>query len=214
MIWNSWKEKISNKFLEVRGNTKQLYNLVSKLTSTQQLNPLPEETLSNELADRFADYFIEKIRNIQDSLANYATYCPTSMTTASYLVEFKPYTKEEIAEIINSMPVKTCKSDVIPTWVLKGVLPLIITPITTLINLSLEESVFAESWKMAIICPFIKKLGLELVYSNYRPVSNLPVLSKVVKKCMLKQFNTHCDNNKLLPDYQSLTDQITAQKHL
>ena len=69
MIWNFWKERISNKFLEVRGNTKQLYNLVSKLTSTQQLNPLLEETPSNELADRFTDYFIEMIRNIQDSLS-------------------------------------------------------------------------------------------------------------------------------------------------
>ena len=61
MIWNLQKEKISNKFLEVRGNTRKLYNLVSKLTSTQQLNPLPEETLSDELADGFAEYFMEKI---------------------------------------------------------------------------------------------------------------------------------------------------------
>ena len=72
----------------------------------------------------------------------------------------------------------------------------------TLINLSLLEGVFAESWKMAIIHPLIKKLGLELVYSNYRPVSNLLFLSKVVEKYMLKQFNTRCDNNNLLPDYQ------------
>ena len=81
----------------------------------------------------------------------------------------------------------------------------------TLINLSLQEGVFAESWKMAIICPLIKKLGLELVYSNYRPVSNLPFLSKVVEKCMLKQFNIHCDNN-LLPDYQSAYRQNYSTK--
>ena len=40
IIWNSWKEKLCNKVLETRGNTKQLYNLVINLTSTQQLNPL------------------------------------------------------------------------------------------------------------------------------------------------------------------------------
>ena len=56
----------------------------------------------------------------------------------------------------------------------------------TLIILSLQEGVFAESWKMAIVCSLIKKLGLELVYSNYRPVSNLLFLSKVVEKCILK----------------------------
>ena len=41
-----------------------------------------------------------------------------------------------------------------------------------LINLALEEGIFTEIWKVAIICPLIKKLGLELVNSNYRPVSN------------------------------------------
>ena len=60
MIWNSQKEKLSNKVLEARGSTKQLYNLVSNLTSTQQLNPLHEDTPSEELADRFVDNFIEK----------------------------------------------------------------------------------------------------------------------------------------------------------
>ena len=59
------------------------------------------------------------------------------MTRASYLTEFKPYTKEEMIDIIKSMPVKACKSNDIPTQVLKGVLPFIITPLTTLINLSL-----------------------------------------------------------------------------
>ena len=61
MIWNSQKEKLSNKVLKAKGNTKQWYNLVSNLTSTQQLNPLPEDTPSEVLADKFADYFIEKI---------------------------------------------------------------------------------------------------------------------------------------------------------
>ena len=90
----------------------------------------------------------------------------------SSLVKFKPYTEDEITEIITSMPTKSCQSDAITTQFLKGVLPLIITPLTTLINLALEEGIFAETWTVAIIHPLIKKLGLELVNSNYRPVSN------------------------------------------
>ena len=159
---------------------KQLYNLVSNLTSTQQLNPLSEDTLNEELGDRFADYFIEKIRTIQDSLANYPTYCPTSTHTGSSLAELKPYTEEEIMEIIKSMPTKSYESDAIPTQVLEGVLPLIITPLTTLINLALEEDIFTDTWKVAIIHPLVEKLGLELVNANYRLVSNLCFLSKVV----------------------------------
>ena len=84
MIWNSQKEKLSNKVLEARGNMIQLYNLVSNLISIPKLSPLPEDTPSEEPADRFADYFIQKIRTIQDSLANFPTLTPTG----SSLVEF------------------------------------------------------------------------------------------------------------------------------
>jgi len=47
----------------------------------------------------------------------------------------------------------------------------------------------------------IKKLGLDLTYSNYRPVSNLNFLSKVLEKAALLQFFEH--TNHLLPEYQS-----------
>ena len=58
-------------------------------------------------------------------------------------------------------------------------------------------------WKMAIIRPLLKKLGLTLVHSNYRPVSNLPFLSQMVEKVVLDQFRKHCDNHRMIPDYQS-----------
>ena len=51
--------------------------------------------------------------------------------------------------------------------------------------------------------PLIKKEGLEPVFSNYRPVSNLSFISKVLEKVVLQQFTEHCDKNLLMPDYQS-----------
>ena len=47
-----------------------------------------------------------------------------------------------------------------------------------------------------------QKVGLELICMNYRPVSNLSFLSKLLEKCVLLQFNTHCTENNL-PGYQS-----------
>ena len=69
--------------------------------------------------------------------------------------------------------------------------------------MSLGEGVFANKWKTAIIKPLLKKVGLDLITKNYRPVSNLPFMSKLVEKCMLTQFNKHCEDNQLMPDYQS-----------
>ena len=50
----------------------------------------------------------------------------------------------------------------------------------------------------------VKKAGLGLISSNYRPVSNLVFLSKVLEKVVLEQFTTYCDTHKLIPDYQSV----------
>ena len=49
----------------------------------------------------------------------------------------------------------------------------------------------------------LKKDGLDLVLKNYRPASNLSFLTKVVKKCMFEQLNTHYNHHDLMLDYQS-----------
>ena len=54
-----------------------------------------------------------------------------------------------------------------------------------------------------MVTPLLKKQGMDLVMSSYRPVSNLPYLSKLVEKTMLAQINSHCNTNNLLHDYQS-----------
>ena len=69
--------------------------------------------------------------------------------------------------------------------------------------MSLCQGVFAKNWKIALVKPLLKKVGLDLNHSNYRPVSNLPFILKVVETCMLEQFNRHCTDNHLFQDYQS-----------
>ena len=104
---------------------------------------------------------------------------------------------------MRGMPSKCCELDVMPPKIMKQIIPSIITLITNLINNSLENGIFANNWKTDIIKPLLKKAGLDLICKNYRPVSNLSFLSKVLKKCALLQFNNHCTANNLLPDYQS-----------
>ena len=101
------------------------------------------------------------------------------------------------------MASKSCESDPVPTNLLKEILPQVIKPMTKIINTSLESGIFASQWKVALVKPLLKKMGLELVTSNYHPVSNLPFLSKVLKRCVVNQFTAYCDANNLLPGYQS-----------
>ena len=70
-------------------------------------------------------------------------------------------------------------------------------------NSSLDKSSFCEEWKEAIVKPLVKKLSGGLVKINYRPVGNLGCISKFVEKVTLEQFMKHCNENSLLPEYQS-----------
>ena len=78
----------------------------------------------------------------------------------------------------------TCEVDLIPTEFLKKILKHCIPAITKVVNLSLSSGHFFEDWKLAIVRPLIKSLKKGTEKSNYRPVSNLQFISKVIEKCI------------------------------
>ena len=85
----------------------------------------------------------------------------------------------------------------------KKILPIILGAITEIVNISLSTGSFAQDLKTSIVKPLLKKPGLDLIKKNYRLVSNLSFLSKLVEWCMFKQLLLHCEDNHLLPDFQS-----------
>ena len=80
------------------------------------------------------------------------------------------------------MPTKSCESDVIPASLLKEILLAMAPSLAKIFNISPEHDIFASYWKVAIIRPLFKKSGLDLISSNYIPVSNLVFLSKTLEK--------------------------------
>jgi hypothetical protein len=75
--------------------------------------------------------------------------------------------------------------------------------ITHIVNLSFKQNTFADGWKEALLKPLLKKTGLDRVKENYRPVSNLKFLSKVVERIALNKLNEHLCGNVPLPDHLS-----------
>ena len=118
--------------------------------------------------------------------------------------KFDQVTEKEVARCIRNMASKSCELDAIPTTTLKQILDTVIVPITRIVNGSLENGIFASKWKTAIVHPILKKVDLDLILSNFRPVSNLSFISKVAEKVVLTQFNKHCSTHRLIPDYQSV----------
>ena len=61
---------------------------------------------------------------------------------------------------------KSCESDVIPTSLQKEILLALEPSLAKIFNISLEHGIFASQWKVAIIRPLLKKVGLDLISSN------------------------------------------------
>ena len=101
------------------------------------------------------------------------------------------------------MKSKSCELDRIPTQVLKDMLPLVLPTIMQIVNLSLSQGIFSETWKIAIVWPLLMKIGLDLIEANFCPVSNLSFLPKLLEKCMWLQLSSHCQEYGHIPDYQS-----------
>ena len=51
--------------------------------------------------------------------------------------------------------------------------------------------------------PLVKKLGLDLLFPNYRPVSNLRYIFKLTEKVVFNQMHAHMTTNAILPELQS-----------
>uniref|UniRef100_A0A3B3Y8S9 Reverse transcriptase domain-containing protein n=1 Tax=Poecilia mexicana TaxID=48701 RepID=A0A3B3Y8S9_9TELE len=94
--------------------------------------------------------------------------------------------------------------DPVPPRFFKDILSSIGQPVLAIINSSLSSGVVPASFKHAVVQPLLKKPGLDqTVLANYRPISKLPFLSKVLEKlvyCQLKQF---LDDNGILEVFQS-----------
>ena len=65
--------------------------------------------------------------------------------------------------------------------------------ITKIINTSFREGKFPKDWKSAIVVP-VHKSGDTTDVNNYRPISVLPVMSKISEKCVAEQFTGHLNS--------------------
>ena len=117
---------------------------------------------------------------------------------------FMPVTEDEVYKCISESPTKSCSLDPIPTFLPKDCLDILLSSITKLVNYSLIEGSFPNSFKKAVVTPLIKKASLPRdVLKNYRPVSGLCFLSKLVEQVVARQLTSHINNDKLDNPHQS-----------
>ena len=206
-------QTIHKRITDSNGDQKKLFNIIKTLLGRQKKLVLPDYSDPLTLASTLNMYFIDKIANIraefpllESSLPPYSFGSMDSiMPTCAILFDrFTMITSEELIKIVSVMNKTTCSSDPFPSKLLISHLPTIIDTIIHIINLCLSTSVFPASFKSAVVLPLIKKPGLDTqVFKNYRPVSNLSFLSKLIEKVISSRILKHIADNELIDKFQS-----------
>ena len=108
------------------------------------------------------------------------------MTSCFYLDVFIPVSQDDRKKIILPSPTKSCSLDPWPTLLVKKYLDILIAPITEIVKLSTGE--FPENFRTAVVTRLHKKTSLPREgFGNYRPVSGLSFISKVIERIVAKQ---------------------------
>ena len=194
------QEHYVSKIREATNKPKMLFKVVNTLTDSEKVNALPTAASDTILANNFLSYFREKIRKIRQSFQPAAS--PSDESTTANISSFHTFdevTEDELKEIIKSYGVNTSPEDPIPANLLKDHADILIPYWLEIVNLSLSTGSM-DCLVSAVISPLLKEAdGLvdPELYPNFRPVSNLIFLSKLIERCVKVQLDKHMSRNKL-----------------
>ena len=203
----------SEKIDSYENDKKHLFKVTKDILGCAKEVVLPSNKNSKELANEFSDFFTDKIERIRDDIKTKNQQFPQTVTSTqddidlpptSHLNSFIPVTSKDVCGIIKRSPTKSCELDPIPTWLLKQCLNELSPILTNIINVSLQSAHVPKAFKSSLVRPLLKKPSLDPDnFKNYRPVSNLPFLSKVLEKVVDAQIERHLTSNNLHEQHQS-----------
>jgi len=199
LILSSKKEYYSSLVSSASDNPKRLWQTVSKLLHCKSSSSLPTTSPGTSLADSFA--FLQA--KYPNSVFLSPATLPYHLRTHHLLLPlppnfsvFTPASESEVYNIMSNCPSKQSDSDPIPTWLLKECSSVLVHTITNIINLSLISGQFHPTLEESVISPLLKKPTLDKEeLSNYRPISNLSLISKIIERVVKSRLMDHLTSN-------------------
>ena len=204
------REYYDTLFTQFKSNLKKSWSLIKgvinkKTTKCTQVKFNINGLLTSdgkEIVNAFNNYYT----NIGSSLAS---HIPTSSKNpVDYITKnvvhslfLRPVDNCEVQNIILALKDSSAGWDNISSKIMKRCNNLIILQLTHLFNLSLQQGVFPDQLKIAKVVPLFKG-GDSMLISNYRPVSILPLFSKVLEKIVYSRVIEFVNQNEILYKYQ------------
>ena len=193
-----------------QGNTKKLWKTINHVihctnNKTEVVEKLKIQNLDEHRGDRIAEEFARYFATIGEK---YSTNMPPPKKTLSeYLCKIKPYgnsifitpvTKSEVEKYINNLkPKRSSGMDKIDNILIKELRDLISEPLSIIYSNSLSEGIFPDKMKTSKVIPLHKNKSKDET-NNYRPISLLLTISKILEKAMYHRVYTFlCTTHQL-----------------
>ena len=209
------REYVSTEISTNKDNPRSLWKLINKCIPSKDRPKLTYNNNHEMVAKEFNQYFQSVGKTTAEKATKLALDNNISISTelehqpertnrpVEDIFNFTPVSLNDVKESIMSMPSnKSPGPDKITIRIIKESLPVILGPLTDIINSTFHTSIFPESWKVAEILPLLKE-GDHEIPANNRPLSMLNVLSKVCEKLALKQFSNFLNRTGRLSNHQS-----------
>ncbi len=208
-IRSAKKQYYENLFQKYKNDIRKTWSTINNILHKNKKNKkFPEyfkgndENITNklEIANKFNMFFT----NIGPDLAN-EIKVNSNLQFHNFLknkhnfsFQFKDVTEETVGEIIDKLKPKTSFGwDGLSMKLVKHTKIDLLVPVTAIINQMLFSGIFPDSLKIARVIPLHKKDD-NTVFTNYRPISLLPVFSKIFEKVIFIQLYKYLNSNKLL----------------
>ena len=188
-------------------NQKHLYGITNSLLGKSKERVLPDIP-DNILCNNFSKYFVDKINilcstfnNNQHNIHNISIDHSTLIN--QYLTEFQPPSNNLIQTLLANSN-STSPQDPLPLPLMKIIASSISILLTTIFKNSLTTGIVPPEYKHAIITPILKKHKHDINdLKNYRPISQLPTISKLLERVVTIQLKDFLYSNNLIDNYQS-----------
>ena len=159
-----------------------------------------EEANANKIGNAFCDYFTNIGKKTADGITpskhNVEHYMNSAKNRTSMF--FTPTDPIEVSKIIRALNSKKSSGhDGLNSILIKSLGDEISLPLTLIINNSLSSGIVPDDMKLAKVVPLFKSKNKQL-FTNYRPISLLPVFSKILEKVVHKRLYSFLLMNKIL----------------
>ncbi|XP_033121556.1 uncharacterized protein LOC117120638 [Anneissia japonica] len=189
---------------------KRLFKIARKLLGNCAADLFPTAESHLQLANDFDAFFIQKVKRLRNKITPSESSPSFGLPTSSPALQLSKFesfnllNNEDVIDIVKSMETKTCDLDPFPTNILVSLPTTMISLFRKLINSSLSSGLFPEALKLGLVSPILKKHQIDHTeFSNFRPITSIPFISKIFEKVVVSKLVKHLDDNGLNDQFQS-----------